>query len=410
MDLVLGAGIVGTATALQLRLRGREVTLIDRAEPGLATSFGNAGLLEQSDIVPRAFPRAPLDVATYATGLDPKAAFDPFFLPRLAPFLFRYWLNSAPARLKGLTGMLAPLFLNSIAPHKELMKAAGALDLFRPDGWLHLYRDTPVSKDMTEAVAIARDHGQNVDLLEPDAIADRIPQLRRPMQSGVHWRDSASISDPGALTAAYAAHFRSLGGTIVTATASGATQTTAGWTIATDKGAISGKTLIVALGPWAGEFTRKLGYSIPLAVKRGYHMHFSIAAENTPTLPIIDAQAGVAISPMTRGLRMTTAIEFAARDSKPNYRQITLGERATRELFTIGERLDNPPWHGSRPVTPDMKPVIGQAPRHERLWFAFGHAHHGLTLAAITGKLIAEALETGRPAPELLPFSPSRFS
>ena len=57
-----------------------------------------------------------------------------------------------------------------------------------------------------------------------------------------------------------------------------------------------------------------------------------------------------------------------------------------------------------------MKPIIGPAPRHKRLWFAFGHAHHGLTLAAITGKLVAEALETGTPAPELAPFAPSRFA
>ena len=137
--------------------------------------------------------------------------------------------------------------------------------------------------------------------------------------------------------------FKALGGTIVTATASDAKETSTGWTLSTDTGAIPGETLIVTLGPWAGDFTKKLGYRMPMAVKRGYHMHFAIAAEDTPSLPIIDAEAGVAISPMTRGLRMTTAIEFAGRDAKPNYRQINLGERATRELFTIGERLDNPP-------------------------------------------------------------------
>ncbi len=409
MDIVLGAGVVGTAIALSLRLRGREVILIDRQAPGLATSFGNAGLIEQSDLVPRAFPRDPLELAGYATGRDPRAGFDPFFLPRLAPFLFSYWRNSAPGRLRGVTGMLAPLFLNSIAAHKELMTAAGALDLLRPNGWLHLYRDGPVGKDMREAVAISRDHGQRVDILDSGEIAARMPQLKRHIASAVHWRDSASISDPGELTRLYAEHFAALGGTIMTAAISGATQTNGGWTVATDQGPIPGETLIVALGPWSTDLTRKLDYRIPFAVKRGYHMHFAINDSDRPTLPAIDAQAGIALTPMARGLRMTTAIEFAARDARPNYRQIDLGERATRQLFAIGARLDDSPWLGSRPVTPDMRPVIGPAPRHKRLWFAFGHAHHGLTLAAITGRLLAEAIETGSPSAELMPFAPARF-
>jgi D-amino-acid dehydrogenase len=108
-------------------------------------------------------------------------------------------------------------------------------------------------------------------------------------------------------------------------------------------------------------------------------------------------------------VRLTTGAEFATRVAPPTPVQLGRAEPIARQVFPLGERLDAEPWLGNRPCTPDMMPIIGPAPRHKNLTFAFGHAHHGLTLAAVTGRMVAEMV-TGEAVfvnPE--PFRPARF-
>ena len=104
---------------------------------------------------------------------------------------------------------------------------------------------------------------------------------------------------------------------------------------------------------------------------------------------------------MSKGIRLTTGVEFADRDAPPSPVQLARDEPLARELFPLAERLEPEPWMGRRPCLPDMVPVIGKGERHQGLWFAFGHAHHGFTLGPVTGRLLAEMM-TGRS------LSPSR--
>ena len=89
--------------------------------------------------------------------------------------------------------------------------------------------------------------------------------------------------------------------------------------------------------------------------------------------------------------------------------QLGRAEPIARDLFPLAERLDTEPWMGARPCTPDMLPIIGTAPRHANLWFAFGHAHHGLTLGAVTGRLVAEMITGETPFVDPAPYSAERF-
>jgi D-amino-acid dehydrogenase len=166
---------------------------------------------------------------------------------------------------------------------------------------------------------------------------------------------------------------------------------------------------VVALGPWSDDVFKPLGYRIPLAIKRGYHMHYRAAGNAVLNHPVLDTDAGVLIAPMAQGVRMTTGIEFAAREAAPTTIQIDRCEPLARELFPLGERVDPKPWIGHRPCLPDMRPVIGPAPRHKGLWFAFGHNHHGLTLGPVTGRLIAEMMTGEAPFAETEWFRADRF-
>jgi D-amino-acid dehydrogenase len=156
--------------------------------------------------------------------------------------------------------------------------------------------------------------------------------------------------------------------------------------------------------------TRRLGYRLPLFIKRGYHMHYDAAPGARLNNWILDAEMGYLLAPMQKGIRLTTGAEFAAHDASPTTVQLDGAERIARELFPLGDRIDPKPWMGARPCTPDMKPIIGPAPRHKGLWLAIGHAHHGLTLGPVTGRLLAEQMTGERPFLDLSPFAATRFT
>jgi D-amino-acid dehydrogenase len=138
-------------------------------------------------------------------------------------------------------------------------------------------------------------------------------------------------------------------------------------------------------------------------------MHYAPGEGARLDHPALDADNGFLLAPMARGIRMTTGAEFARRDAPPDYTQVEASEPVARKLFPLGERLDAKPWMGRRPCLPDMLPIIGAASRHKGLWFNFGHQHHGLTLSASSGRLLAEMMTGETPFADPKPFRIERF-
>jgi D-amino-acid dehydrogenase len=408
--IVLGAGIIGVCVAIHLQRRGRSVLLVDRREPGRETSYGNAGIIQQEGVRPHSFPRDLASLMRVAVGAGFDVRYDFGAMPALAPALSQYWWHSAPERYRRIVADYAPLIAQSVAEHADLIAAAGADDLIQKSGWLWLARST-TSRDalFEEAKGDLRDYGVQHRLLDADAIAELEPDLMIRAAGAVQWTEPWTVRDPGALAAAYAALFKSLGGTIANGDARTLAADGSGWKVETEAGPDSAAEVVLALGPWAREATRKLGYELPLFIKRGYHMHYKPQAGKKLNNWILDADQGYLLAPMLQGIRLTTGAEFAALDAPPNYHQIDAAEAVARGFFPFAERVDAKPWLGARPCTPDMKPIIGPAPRHKGLWFAFGHAHHGLTLGAVTGRLLAEQMTGETPLLPLEPFSASRF-
>jgi D-amino-acid dehydrogenase len=149
--------------------------------------------------------------------------------------------------------------------------------------------------------------------------------------------------------------------------------------------------------------------SIPLGIKRGYHLHLAPRGNAVLNHPVLDSDLGYLLAPMNRGIRLTTGVEFARRDAPPTPIQIERALPRARALFPLGEAVDAKPWMGARPCLPDMVPVIGKAPRHAGLWFDFGHQHHGLTLGPATGRLLAEMMTGETPFADPTPYAAARF-
>ena len=154
--VVLGAGIVGVSTALHLAARGRSVVLLDRRGPGEETSYGNAGLIERASVIPYAFPRDWRSVWRYARNNTPDVSYHPRFLPRVAPWLLRYWWHSSPTRLARAADAMLPLIERSVAEHDALKDDAQISHLFRRNGWIDGVRtEAGLTRAIAEAEALA---------------------------------------------------------------------------------------------------------------------------------------------------------------------------------------------------------------------------------------------------------------
>ena len=407
--LVLGAGIVGLGLALKLQERGREVVLIDRAQAGAATSFGNAGLIERSTVFPYAFPRDLQTLLAYALGRRTAAHYHWSALPSLLPWMWRYWQHSSPALYpKAIAGAL-PLIEHSWSEHQPLIAAAGVQDLVNERGWIKVFR-TQESADQSLAMAEhSRRYGVQAHALTAAQLWALEPAVKTGVLGGVHYPDARQIQDPQALSSAYLKLFEQRGGRFVQGDARTLQDEAQSWSVQTDEGRLHATQAVLALGPWGEDMARQLGYHLPMGRKRGYHMHFQESAVSLKHT-IVDVENGYAIAPMRQGLRLTTGAEFALRDAPATPVQLERIEPMARSLTALGERVDTQPWLGSRPCTADMLPLVGSAPRHPGLWFSFGHAHHGLTQAASSGRLLAELMCGETPYIDPKPYRVERFS
>ena len=408
---VLGAGIVGVCVAVHLQRRSRSVVLLDRRGVAEETSFGNAGLVQREGVYPYGFPHDFGALLRYAINRTIDAYYHPSAIPKIAPFLLRYWMHSRPARHAEVAHQYAKLIEHCVAEHEALAAEAGAQAVFRRIGWLKLYRtERERDKRFAEAERVRREFGVNFRALDARMVQELEPHLAPVLSGALHYTDPISVDDPQGLARVYVSLFERLGGELVQGNAASLEADGRAWRLRTAQGSLTAQSVVIALGPWADVLTRALGYNLPLAVKRGYHMHYRPAGEARLTHPVLDYEGGFFLAPMRRGIRLTTGAEFAMRDAMKTPVQLGRAEPLARNLFPLAERLDNDPWMGARPCTPDMLPIIGKAPRHASLWFAFGHAHHGLTLGPVTGRLLAEMITGEAPFVDPEPYSPQRFS
>lgn len=408
--VVLGAGMVGICVALHLQKRGRAVALVDRRGAAEETSFGNAGLIQREGVYPYGFPHDFGALLRYGLNRTIDAHYHPSALPRLAPFLWQYWRHSRPARHAEVARRYAKLIEHCVTEHEALVAEADAGSFIRRVGWMRLFR-TARERDarFAEAERWRQDFGINHRALDARMLQELEPHLAPVLVGALHWTDPISVDDPQGLALAYLRRFERLGGVFLQGNAATLEAEGGAWRMRSANGPVAAANAVVALGPWADVLTRALGYDFPLAVKRGYHMHYRAAGEARLTHPVLDTERGYFLGPLRRGIRLTTGAEFALRDSMRTPVQLARAEPIARELFPLAERLDAEPWMGSRPCTPDMLPVIGRAPRHPNLWFAFGHAHHGLTLGPVTGRLLAELITGEPPFVDPAPYSAARF-
>jgi D-amino-acid dehydrogenase len=408
--IVLGAGIVGISAALHLAKRGLAVALVDRRGQAEETSYGNAGVLEGNTLFAHAFPKGFGALLRVALKQAPEANYHLAALPGLAPWLLAYRANTRGTRAMQFAKAMRPLFGRAVAEHEALMAEANATRYLRKEGWLKVYRGDESFKGTERERGYATELGLVHREMTPEEVRVLEPSLMPAFRHAVHWPEAASVSNPGAVAKAYAELFTKLGGVILKGNAQTLHRSGPNWRVDTDEGPIDAKEAVVALGPWSPDLLGPLGIRLPLAFKRGYHRHYRSPGNAGLTRPVVDADNGYCLAPMEQGIRLTTGAEFADRDAAPTPVQIGRVLPAARELYPLGDGVEAQPWMGSRPCFADSRPVIGRAPGQPGLWLDTGHAHWGLTLGPVSGRLLAEIIIGATPFSDPAPYSAERFA
>jgi D-amino-acid dehydrogenase len=408
--LVIGAGIVGVATALRLQSEGRDVWLIDRERVAAQASRGNAGALAFSDILPLASAGILRQAPRWL--LDPLGplTIQPSYLPRLAPWLLRFWRASRRDRLRAGTAAQAALMALSAAETPLMLAAAGAGHMLRSDGVLHLYESEAELQASQTGWQARAEHGIAFTHLHgAQSIAAFQPGLSAAIVAATFVPEWSTVSDPLQLTLELARELERLGGRIGRADAIALSSGTDGVRVVLRDGPtiVAGR-VVVAAGAWSHRLARTLGERIPLETERGYNTTLPSSAFDLKRQLTFGGH-GFVVTPLACGIRIGGAVEFAGLDAPPNFaRSAALLAKAKRfmpGLCTEG----GTEWMGLRPSLPDTLPAIGPSATDDRVVYAFGHGHLGLTQAAATARLIADIV-SGRPLPiDLVPYRPQRF-
>ncbi|MEZ5855069.1 MAG: FAD-binding oxidoreductase [Hyphomicrobiaceae bacterium] len=407
--IVIGAGIVGVCTGIELQRRGWSVTIVDRREPGEGCSFGNAGILAAQAVVPTAMPGIEKEARRML--LDPEGPLVVRWgsLPQTLPWLWEFRKAARGKNLEAVADAMKALNATSLELHEVLAREAGVPDLVRPTRYLYIARNK-AKLDVENGLAwrLRRDRGAEIEVLDGPALHEAEPELSREYQRGVRLGPIGFTTNPFRLTQSYAALFQREGGQIVKADVRALRPAGAVTGLETSAGQMAAETVVIAAGAWSLALARPLGLKLPLIAERGYHVTFAEAGVSLNHV-LSEADRQFAVTAMEMGLRVAGTEELGLADDRPAWRRADVLVEQARSMFP-NARLDKPTkWMGPRPGTPDSLPAIGALPGHPNIMFAAGHGHLGLTGGPNTGRIIAAIASGERLNIDLAPYAPGRY-
>lgn len=407
--LVIGAGIVGCSTALWLQRDGHQVTIVDKKGPGEGASFGNASVIAVESCIPVATPGILWKVPKYLSDPLGPLAIRWSYLPKLAPWLWKFVRSSGEAKVEEISIALRTLLLEALAAHKELAAAAGCRDIIQDTGWLGIFESDARFQSYQWGLELQRRRGVKIEVLKGEEIRQFEPSLRPIYKHAVYYPENSYVLDNYRLVRTLAEDVTRNGGRVVQDEIRDFEIGADGPTAAIGKsGRYPFDAVVIAAGAWSRVLSAKLGENVPLETERGYHVTLPHAARR-PRMPIYSGDYSFAVTPLDIGLRFAGTVELGGLDLPPNYQRAeVLIKHGRRMLGELDER-DRSDWMGFRPSMPDSKPVIDHGRRFKNTFFAFGHGHVGLTLGPITGKLVADLVNDRKPGMDLTPFAVDRF-
>lgn len=410
---VVGAGVIGLCIALYCIERGWRVTVVERnGEARDGCSFGNGGMIVPSHMVPLAAPGAVSQGLKWM--LQPGAPFhiEPRLSWELFEWAFRFWKAANAEHVRRAAPLLRNLHLASRACYQDLAATEPSI-AFKPTGTLMLCKTQHGLDEEARTAELARELGMEAQVLDAQGTAALDPDVRMDVMGSVHFPLDASVI-PGRLVSALQRRVAEGGAQFHWNSAVTAFRTEDGAvrSLATDTGeTVTADEFVIAAGAWAGHLARPLGLRLPMQAGKGYSLTLS-RPRVQPRHCAILVESRMFVSPMGEGLRMGGTMEMAGLDDSVNPVRVRTMIDAMPGYypdFAPGDFAGLQPWSGLRPCSPDGLPYVGRTRRLSNLLVAAGHAMMGVSLAPVTGRLVAEILAGERPQIDLALLSPDRY-
>ena len=411
--VVIGAGVVGLSTAYYCARRGHRVTVVDRGSPGDENcSYGNAGLVAPSHIIPLASP------GMVALGLkmmwNPESPF--YVKPRLDPDLLRWGWRFYRAGTREHVERSAPLLrdlnLDGRSCFRQFADEHGNSFDFEQRGLLCLCKTEHRLEEEAHVVTHARQLGLQAEVLGAKQTAAMEPNIQMDIVGSVYFADDCHLS-PWKFMAALKQEVKKLGVNISW------NNTVADWRhaggridgIRTGNGDVQGDEYVVCAGSWSRTILKPLGIDLLLQAGKGYSLTLP-TPRLRPNIPAILTEGRVAVTPMGTSLRFGGTMEIAGLNEDINPARIRGILKTVPKYypqFSASDFNGIQPWRGLRPCSPDGLPYVGRTSGFPNLCIAAGHAMLGLSLGPITGKLTAEILSGESSSINIAALNPDRY-
>jgi D-amino-acid dehydrogenase len=401
---VVGGGIIGLATALRLAEAGRNVVVIDAGSATPIASAGNAATIASYNCVPVGTPAVLRNLPRLLLHRDSPFAMRWAGLPALTPWLIRFVAQSLPRPARANAAALSMLLRDAAGTWRDLAHAAGAADLLRANGSLYLYPTQAALAATGWERAQRAAAGVREVALSPAEIAKLEPALAGLGAHGVLFPDALHIADPSVMLDRLRHANQARGTQFQRGRVTALRIDPGGIRLEGPELSVNAEHVVIAAGAWSRPLALQAGNHIPLDTERGYHIEYEMA-EPPLSRPVAPIRFGVYLTPLAGRLRAAGTVELGGLKRPPDMGRLALLDRAARSVLP-GLPRPGALWLGFRPSLPDSLPVIGRSKLSDRIILAFGHGHLGLTLAAVTARIIAD-LFAGAATPDAV--SPRRF-
>lgn len=402
---VIGSGIIGITTALELQGAGYQVTIFDKAEPATETSFGNAGFIAIEIIEPQATPGNIISAIKLLFSENAGFKVTSDYLLSFIPWGFRFLREITESRRKKSRDATIELNRYSVNAWKSLLKQANRSDLLHKSGYLQVWEKSSGIDQAKKRQKETQAHGIKCEILKGDALFKIEPALSRNIKHALYCPESLQLLDPYETAVGLFDYFIQQGGVFQKTEVKQISTFDKRVSLVTSSGNFDFDKLVVCAGVWSKKLLEDLGLKVPLVAERGYHLTFPDSSVKFKRM-ILSVDRNVMLTPLKTGMRVTGFAEFANIDSKPvEKRYKTLSNHLDAVIQNMGCDKQQPSkWMGNRSTLPDSLPVIDLHPEHPQIGMVFGHQHLGLTQAPISAKIITAMIEGDEQNQTLIDF------
>ena len=409
---IIGSGIQGVCTGLQLIKKGIPVTIFDRHDPlskeFKAASYGNAGHFSPYAVLQFNRPDVLYDVPKMLISSYGPLALKWNYIPKMINWFLHYLKNCNQKSMMHTAKNMHQILSLSNDAYEEIFQEIDTTGLVEKNGIIYIWTNKNLKSRKLE-IKVRNELGIEQKLLTQKEVLDLEPNLQPVFDAGVIYESAMHARDPHGILKKIFKLFLEKGGKFIQSNVKSLEQINIDETvIKTENEDFKFEKSVVASGAFSKTLTDQLGENIPLDTERGYHVHFK-DCEHLLTRPVIFQNRGFGITPMEQGLRVVGTVEFGGLKNPPSKSRVkNLINNAKYMLGDLPEHEDE--WLGFRPSLPDFLPVMGPSKNHKNIYYCFGHHHLGWTLGPISGKIISGMIANDNTNLDLKPYSSLRFS